>query len=83
MARVVLVCPVGECRRGKDERPYTGSLGDLAKHVAMSRDLAHLTWKKERGIPECPLPNEPEWRTKAQKTIRHVWVELVRSIASR
>jgi hypothetical protein len=82
MGRQVLVCPVSGCRKGKDGGPYKGPLGDLAKHVAMSRDLPHYAWKKERGIPECPLPNEPGWKREAQRIIRPlVWLELAHSFA--
>ena len=71
------VCPVPGCKKGDDRGPYKGPLGDLAKHVAMSRDFPHTSWKEAREIPECPIPSEPGWRTKAQPIIRVIIAALL------
>jgi hypothetical protein len=83
MSKQVWVCPVGGCRKGKEGGAYKGPLGDVEKHVAMSRDFLHSAWKKERQIPECPLPNEPAWKREAQLIVRRVRIEIVREYALR
>jgi hypothetical protein len=73
----IKVCPVPGCNKGHDGGPYMGPMGDLGKHVALSRDFPHTAWKRARKIPECPLPSEPEWRTKGQRIIKEVMLTLL------
>ncbi len=73
----IKICPVPGCNHGENGGPYKGPTGDLSKHIALSREAFHAAWKKDRKIPECPLPGNPEWRIHFPRINKRVQTELM------
>ncbi len=76
----IKICPVPGCNHGENCDPYKRTIGDLSKHIALSRDVFHAAWKKDRKIPEYPLPRDPEWRIKFPVINKRVQTELMAGV---